>query len=141
MRRNNNINILIVDDEEDMREPLGDILREEGYQIVTVENKTLAQKKIKENFFNIVLADLMLPDDTGLDLLEHIKKTNDETIAILMTGFASLETSIKAMNAGAFSYIQKPVNVEEVKMAIRKALKVQKLSLDNKMLLDRKSVV
>lgn len=135
MRRN--INILIVDDEPEMREPLGDILKEEGYQVVTVEDKALAQKKLKENFFNIVLADLMLPDGTGLDLLEYIKKTNDETMVIVLTGFASLETSIQAINAGAFSYIQKPVNVEEVKMAIRKALKVQKLSLDNKMLLEK----
>ncbi len=119
------INILIVDDEAEMREPLGDIFREEGYRVVTVENKTRAQKELRENFFNIALTDLMLPDGTGLDLLEYIKRTNDETMVIVLTGFASLETSIRAINAGAFSYIQKPFNPEEVKGAIKRALHVQ----------------
>ncbi|NOX98026.1 MAG: diguanylate cyclase, partial [Nitrospirae bacterium] len=132
-----NTNILIVDDEQEMREPLGDILREEGYRVVTAENKTEAQKKFKEDFFNIVLTDLMLPDGTGLELLEYIKKTNAETIVIVLTGFASLKTSIQAMNAGAFSYIQKPVNIDEMKMVVKRALKVQKLSLDNKMLMEK----
>ncbi len=135
--RRNNINILIVDDEAEMREPLGDIFREEGYRVVTVENKTRAQKELRENFFNIALTDLMLPDGTGLDLLEYIKRTNDETMVIVLTGFASLETSIRAINAGAFSYIQKPFNPEEVKGAIKRALHVQRLSLENKMLLDK----
>ncbi len=132
-----NVNILIVDDEQEMREPLGEILREEGYQVVTAESKTLAQKKLREDFFNIVLTDLMLTDGTGLELLEYIKKTNDETIVIVMTGFASLKTSIQAMNAGAFSYIQKPVNIDEMKMVVKRGLKVQKLSLDNKMLMKK----
>ncbi len=135
MRRD--INILIVDDEAEMREPLGDILREESYQVVTAENKALAQKELKENFFNVVLADLMLPDGTGLDLLEYIKKTNGETVVILLTGFASLKTSIRAINAGAFSYIEKPLDIREVKTVIKRALNIQKLSLDNKMLLEK----
>ena len=135
MRRD--INILIVEDELEMREPLGDILREESYQVVTVENKTLAQKELKENLFNIVLTDLMLPDGSGLDLLEYIKKTNNEIAVIVLTGFASLKTSIQAINAGAFSYIEKPLDIEEVKTVIKRALEVQKLSLENKMLLEK----
>jgi len=133
----NSIDILIVDDNTEMCEELNDVLSEEGYRITGVGTVALAKKQLKKKLYNIVLADLNLPDGTGLELLKETKKINEEIIVIIFTGFASLESSMSALNEGAFGYIQKPLNMNEVKISIKKAIKMQKLSLDNKNLLKR----
>ncbi|MBF0489857.1 MAG: diguanylate cyclase [Candidatus Omnitrophica bacterium] len=127
--------ILIVEDDLGMRETLGDILAEEGYEIMGVESVCLAKKELKERFYNIAIVDLNLPDGTGMELLEEIKKISEETLTIISTGFASVENAVNALNKGAFSYIQKPIHMDEIKIAIKKAIHMQKLSLDNKVLL------
>ncbi len=132
-----NINILLIDDNAAILKNLTDILSEEGFKITGAGNVAQAKKKLKSKFFNLALVDLKLPDDSGLKLLKEIKKSNSETIIIVLTGFASLESAVYAMNEGAFSYIQKPLNVEELKITIKKALKMQELSLNNKNLLIR----
>ncbi len=132
-----NNNILIVDDDAQMRETLNDILSEEGYTITGVSTIALAKEELKKKFYNLSLIDFRLPDGTGLELLKEIKKTNEEVMVLILTGFASLESSIYALNEGAFAYIQKPLNLDEVKISIEKALKMQKLSLDNKNLLNK----
>lgn len=137
MKTLNNINILIVEDDAKMSETLRDILSEQGYGITVLGTINLAKEELKNRFYNVVLLDLKLPDGTGLELLKEINKINEETIVIIFTGFASLETAITALNEGAFAYIQKPVNMEEVIISIKKALRIQKLSLDNKSLLNR----
>lgn len=137
MKTLNNIDILIVDDDARMRETLNDILTEEGYEIRGVGTITHAKEELKKRFFNLALIDLKLPDGTGLELLKEIKKINAETMVIVFTGYASLESSITALNEGAFAYIQKPLNMDEVIISIEKALYMQKLSIDNKNLLNR----
>lgn len=126
--------ILIVDDNPQMVETLSDILTEEGYKVTTAESVTFAKKALKAKFYNIALVDLKLTDGTGLDLLEEIKRTSRDTTVIIFTGFASLETAIKAMDDGAFGYLQKPVNIEQLKLTLKKALKTQELSLENRRL-------
>jgi diguanylate cyclase (GGDEF)-like protein len=133
----NNKEILIVDGSAKMRETLIDILNEEGYEITGVGTIALAKKKLKKKFYSVVLVDLKLPDGTVLELLKEIKKTNNEISIIIYTGVASLEDTITALNEGAFAYIQKPLNTNEVKIQIKKALKIQKLSFDNKNLINR----
>ena len=133
----NNADILIVDDDAKMRETLNDILNEEGYKITGVGTIVLAKEELKKKFYNMVLVDLKLPDGTGLELLREIKRINGEIVVLVFTGFASLESSISALNEGAFAYIQKPLNIDELKISIKKALNMQKLSLDNKNLINR----
>ena len=129
------INLLIVDDDAGARETLSDILSEENYIITGAGNISDAKSSLKDKFYNIVLVDIRLPDGSGLDLLKYIKRLNEEIMVVVFTGYASFESAISAMNEGAFAYIQKPLNIEEVKVTIKKALKMQMLSLHNKKLI------
>ena len=129
--------ILIVDDDVTICESLEYILNEEGYEVASAATLAFAKKRLKDKFYNVVMVDLKLPDGSGLELLKEAKKINEETIIMVFTGFASLKSSITAMNKGAFAYFQKPLNIDEVKVIIKKARKMQKLSLDNKVLLKR----
>ena len=133
----NPADILIVDDNIEMRETLYDILSEDGHKITGVGTLNLGKGELEKKFYNIVLIDLKLPDGSGLELLKEIGEKNKGTLAIVFTGFASLESSVRALNEGAFSYVQKPLNVDELKIAIKKALEMQKLTFDNKNLVDR----
>lgn len=133
----NNKEILIVDKNAKIRETLIKALSEESYEITGVGTIALAKEKLKKKFYSVVLVDLKLPDGTGLELLKEIKKINNEISIIICTGFASLEDTISVLNEGAFAYIKKPLNIDEVKINIRKALKIQKLSFDNKNLKNR----
>lgn len=132
-----NINILIVDDDVGFCRGIVDIFSENGYKLTSAGNIAIAKNELSKNFYNVVLVDLKLPDGSGLDLIKHIKKINEDIIIIIFTGFASLETSISAMNEGAFSYMKKPVNIDELKIIIIKALKMQELSFRNKELLNK----
>lgn len=134
---NKDINILIADDDAVMLKNLDDILSEDGFKVTGVGTVLSAKKKLKKKFYNIILVDLKLPDESGLKLLKEVKKINEETVIIVLTGYASLESAIYAMNEGAFSYIQKPLNVDELKITIKKALNMQWLSLSNKTLITR----
>ncbi|OGX27833.1 MAG: hypothetical protein A2879_05750 [Omnitrophica WOR_2 bacterium RIFCSPHIGHO2_01_FULL_49_10] len=127
--------ILIVDDNLEMLETLNDILSEEGYNITTAESVASATTTLRVKSYNLVLVDLKLTDGTGLDLLKEIKRIDAETMVIVFTAYASLETAIATMNEGAAGYLQKPLNMDEVKITIKKALGVQELAFENKNLL------
>ncbi|OGX41683.1 MAG: hypothetical protein A3F87_00725 [Omnitrophica WOR_2 bacterium RIFCSPLOWO2_12_FULL_51_24] len=133
----NDISILLVDDDIPMCEGLKDILVEDGYKITCVNTITSAKRELADKFYNVALVDLKLPDGTGVELAKEVKNINADTIVIVSTGFASTESCIAAMSDGAFSYLQKPLNIDELKITIKKALKMQELSLRNKELLNR----
>ncbi len=128
--------ILITDDDEGMRETLSDILEEEGYLVTCASTGKEAVKVISEGFCNLALVDIRLPDMSGIELLERLKKMSPDTVAILITGYASMETSVKALNLGAEAYIIKPLNIDNVKMRIRQALDRQGLLMENRRLLE-----
>jgi len=118
--------ILIVEDDAEMRETLSDILSEEGYEVKTTgrgkEALAIAIEE-KEKFPSpICLIDLKLPDIDGIKVLEEIKHINPGAYAIIMTAFASKDTAIEALKAGAYSYIEKPVNMEELLHVIKELL-------------------
>jgi len=127
--------ILIVDDNLQMSESLGEILKEDGHIITKVASVVEAKAKIAENFYNIVLTDLKLGDGLGLDVLKAVKATNPDTPVIIFTAFSSVDTAIMALNEGAFAYLQKPLNINEFKLTVQRALKMQALILENRHLL------
>lgn len=129
--------ILIVDDDVLMCETLSDIMQSLGYRSEYTTHLAEAKGKLKETFYNILMVDLKLSDGDGLELLKYAKEINPETITIVITGYASLESSISALNEGAFGYLQKPLNIEEVKILINKALRMQQLSIENKELIEK----
>ncbi len=131
------IKILIVDDDDNMRENLIDILGEEGYKNTGVESIELARQQLREEFYNLVLLDIKFPDGSGLELLKGRKSRNTDLMIVVCTGFASVESAINAMNRGAFAYLQKPLNMDEVKITIKKALKMQSIAWENKNLIKK----
>lgn len=134
---NKDTQILIIDDEVRTRQNLCDILSEDRYKVTCAGTLAAAKEMLKKKFYNILLVDLKLPDGSGLELLKETKKTNEETLIIVFTGYASVESTISAINEGAFAYFQKPLNIDELRLTIKKALKMQELSLENKDLLSR----
>ena len=129
------MNILIIDDDPNARKTLGQILKAKGFEIEEAGAGAEAIAACGAKFFNLALIDVRLPDISGLEVLKAVRGINEDTIAIMMTGYASLDSSIEAMNKGAFSYITKPVNMDQALIVIEKALEKQRLSLENKRLL------
>lgn len=123
--------ILVVDDEAINREFLSEMLSMEGYEVITSADGIEALDNIKETNFDLVLTDLMMPKLDGIALLSQIKELSPQTLGIVFTGFVSIESAVKAMKAGAFDYITKPLQLEEVKIAIKKAFEFQRLQREN----------
>ena len=130
----NKPNILIVDDDEGMRQTLELILKKEGYQVTTAGTGETGLTLAREQFFNVVLLDVRLPDVTGTDLLPQLKKLHPDTEVLLITGYATLESAMQAVAQGAYHYFIKPLNMDEVSAKIREVLDKQQLVMENKRL-------
>jgi len=118
--------ILIVDDNEGILETLSAILEEKGYRTDIAKNGREAIEKSKTNFYNVALLDIRLPDIEGTELLTKIEETSPRMIKIMITGYASLENAVKALNLGADAYIMKPVDPENLLKVINEKLKEQR---------------
>jgi len=114
-------NILIVEDEENTRNGLALHLESQDYEVLTAPNAKEALKIIKTEHPEIVLSDIRMPEEDGLSLMEKILALDPQTRVILLTAYGSVEDAVKAMKKGAFYYLTKPVNLEELDFLIRKA--------------------
>jgi len=128
--------ILVVEDEAGSRLTLCGILEDAGYEVTGVEKGTEALDVIKDGNFNVIITDIRLPDVGGMSVLELAKEVNPDVAVIMMTGYASIETAVNAVNEGAYAYFVKPINMDEMKTAIVNALRQQRLSRENKRLVD-----
>ena len=128
--------ILVVEDEAGTRATLSAILEDAGYEVTGLEKGTEARKMIRSHSFNVIITDIRLPDVGGLEILELAKEINPDVAVIMMTGYASIETAVNAVNEGAYAYFVKPINPDEIKTTITNALKQQRLSLENKRLVE-----
>jgi len=115
-------NVLIIDDDPNLRKTLSDILGVKGYAPVAVATGQAALDWIEEEIPAVALIDLRLEDMSGLRVVEEIKKHSPATECIVLTGYASQESAIKAVNLGAYSYMQKPYDVEQLLVTIRRAI-------------------
>jgi DNA-binding NtrC family response regulator len=120
--------ILIVDDNEGIRETLSSILEEKGYKTDTAKNGAEAIEKSKTKFYNIALLDIKLPDIEGTKLLTEMQETRPKMIKIMITGYATLQNAVEALNLGADAYIMKPLNPENLLKVIAEKSKIQKKS-------------
>ena len=119
--------ILIVDDDEVMQETLSDVLRKRGYEIFSVGSGNGALPMIKKNVIDLVLLDMRLPDIDGLEVLKKIKEFDTEILVIMMTAYSDVQTAVSAMKSGAYDYINKPFELEELKLLIEKGLEMKSL--------------
>ena len=126
--------ILVVDDEETQREMLGGFLKKEGYSVSLADSGEEALKICQDKFFEVALIDLKMPGMDGIGLLSKLKEINPEIQVIVMTAYASIETAVVAMKQGAFNYVNKPVDLEELRINIKKALENQKILTENRYL-------
>jgi two-component system response regulator PilR (NtrC family) len=123
--------ILLCDDERSVREFLAIYLKRVGHRTETVANTAEARAAIAAREFDVLITDLRMPDGTGLDVLETSKKLRPETQVIVVTAYATAETAIAAMKAGAYDYLLKPFKVDEVGLVVERALERRTLLREN----------
>lgn len=123
--------VLVIDDEESIRDLLKDFLETRGLEVVTASNGETGLSLLKEDKFDLFLLDLMMPGISGLDVLREITAEKIEISSIVITAHATVQTAVEAMKLGAFDYITKPFNLEELFIAIQRALDVSKLQKEN----------
>ncbi|MEE8431319.1 MAG: sigma-54 dependent transcriptional regulator, partial [Candidatus Desulfatibia sp.] len=133
---NNTPHILVVDDELSMRELLEIMLSGENYKVACAETGRQAISMIKKTDFDLLLCDIRLGDITGLDVLRASKKRNQNTVVIMISAYATTETAVEAMNEGAYDYVPKPFDNEELKQTIAKALQLRTLEHEKEILDD-----
>ncbi len=115
--------ILVVDDDKSILRTFTRILQKNGYKIDTAETGKEAMEKAENNHYDLALVDIRLPDIDGTELLAKIKMQLQNTIKIMITGFPSLESGVKALDEGADAYLVKPVKPEDLLMLIKEKLK------------------
>jgi len=131
------ISILIVDDEESVRESLTLWFTEDGYRVDCAENAKKALSILESDVFDIILTDLKMPGMDGLELLQRIKTLNKDSIIIVMTAFATVDTAVRALKEGAFDYVTKPFDPDDLSHLIRNATKQITLAQENETLKKR----
>ena len=124
-------NILVADDEAVIVKALTKYLAQEGYGVESASDGAEAIEKIKESTFDILITDLKMPNMDGIELIREARLINPNLVCIVMTGFGSIGNAVEAMKAGAFHYITKPFELEDVGMILRKALEHGRLSHQN----------
>jgi two-component system, cell cycle response regulator len=118
--------ILIIDDDPNLRKTLSDILRAKGYETLTAKDGAEGLDLLKRCSVDVVLIDLGLPDIPGIEVLNTVKASCPSTEAIILTGNATLDSAIEAVNKGAFSYLQKPYDIDELILHIKRAIEKRK---------------
>jgi two-component system response regulator PilR (NtrC family) len=132
----NSQHILVVDDELSMRELLEFMLKHEGYQVSLAENGRNAIAMLEKHRYDLLLCDIKLGDIPGLDVLRASKKKQPETTVIMISAYATTETAVEAMNEGAYDYVPKPFDNEELKQTIAKALDLKTLEHEKEIIED-----
>ena len=126
--------VLIVDDEKGMRDFLGIMLRKEGYAVSQAESAEKASDLISRGEFDLVISDISMPGQSGLEVLRQAKAAGPDTPVIMITAYASTESAVEALKLGAYDYIIKPFDVDELKIIVRNALEKRRLETENRIL-------
>lgn len=130
------VRILVVDDESGPRELLRSALTEKGFFVKTAKSGEEACQLFDDSPFDLVLTDLKMPGLSGMHLLKEIKTRAPETLVILITGYSSLRSAIEAIREGAYDYLTKPYQLDELYIAVKNATERIKLIKENNALLD-----
>jgi DNA-binding NtrC family response regulator len=131
------ISILIVDDEESVRDSLYNWFIEDGYHVASAESARKALSLLESEDFDIVLADIKMPGMDGLELLKRIKSLKKEVIVIVITAFATVDTAVQALKDGAYDYVTKPFDPDDLSHLIRNASKQVSLLEENEILKEK----
>jgi len=125
------VDLLIVDDEASLRDFLSIVFEEEGWRVEVAGTLAEARTSIQQREPDLVLCDLMVPDGSGIDLLKDVKAQNPQVAFVMITAHTSTKSAVEALKAGAFDYIAKPFDIEELKIIVRKAVERKQLEDEN----------
>jgi len=114
-----------------LRDSLARVFTREGFQVLVSDGAESAMALLQDGSFDLILTDVILPGSSGIELLKWIKDTAPDQMVIIMTAYASLETAVETLRAGAYDYVVKPIIHEEIKQIVRNALKVRALHKEN----------
>ena len=123
--------ILVVDDEQSLREVLSIMLKRTGYAVTSVADGEEAIELLNKDIFDLVITDLRMPKIDGMEVLKAAKSASPETVVLIITAFASADSAVEAMKQGAYDYLTKPFQVDEVQLIIRNALEKRRLTTEN----------
>jgi two-component system response regulator PilR (NtrC family) len=126
--------ILVVDDEQIIRESLSYVLSKEEYQVDEAENGKAAYEKLLETTYDLVITDLEMPEMKGTELLDKIRNLSVQTATIVVTAYGSLETAISALRSGASDYILKPIEFDELLIKVKRLFEIKDLLIENQIL-------
>ncbi|MFH1489772.1 MAG: response regulator [Pseudomonadota bacterium] len=130
-----NLKILIVDDDKKLLTILKSLLTEESHEVETCVNGREAVEKAKTQNFDLVITDLMMPGMSGIEVLKEIRNISPDTLVIIVTGFASIETAVQAIREGAYDYLTKPFKLDEIKIVVNNAREKIMLVRENQKLI------
>ncbi|MDW7681419.1 MAG: sigma-54 dependent transcriptional regulator, partial [bacterium] len=125
------ISILIVDDEFSVRDSLCKWFRSDGYNVDTAESAAAALEKFKKSSWDIILLDIKMPGMDGIEFNRHIQSLNKNIIVIIITAYASVDTAVQSIKDGAFDYISKPIDPDNLTHVIRNAIEKRRLTKEN----------
>jgi len=121
--------ILLVDDDEVLTEFLGVLLRGKGYEVTVAKNGKGALRKLKDNFYAVILIDIKLPDIDGIELISKMPRAEPDMRKVVLTGNPSFDNVQKALKAGAHDYLVKPAKLDEIVKTIEDQIKIQQTEL------------
>ncbi len=126
--------ILVVDDEQSLREVLSIMLKRAGYTVTSAADGEEAIEHLNKEIFDLVITDLRMPKVDGMEILKAVKSASPETVVLVITAFATADSAVEAMKHGAYDYLTKPFQVDEVQLIIRNALEKRRLTTENMLL-------
>ncbi len=129
-----NKSILVVDDDKIILDSLCEFLSLEGFETTGAETYAQATRKLSENSYSLVITDVNLPDGDGLELLGTIRRDCPQTVAIVITGYGTIESAVQAIKLGAYDYLTKPIVDDDLRLAVERAIKQQSLMSENERL-------
>jgi K+-sensing histidine kinase KdpD len=128
--------VLIVDDDLDFLDIIRQILENKGYEVATAPSASEAISRLKERFYHAAILDISLPDVDGTELLSKIVEMHPDIVAIMLTGYSSVQNAVQSLNRGAFAYLEKPLDPENLLPVISRGLERQRLVIENRQLME-----
>src|SRR5712691_11721641 len=126
--------VLVVDDEQGVRSTLSAVLRDEGFDVETAESGEECLSILEERSFQAILLDVWLPGSDGLETLRSLRRTGVDAAVIMISGHGTIETAVRATKLGAHDFVEKPLSLEKIVLALRNALRARKLEERNRLL-------
>jgi signal transduction histidine kinase len=122
--------VLVIDDEENICKSCEAVLRDEGYAVTTFNKPSDGLKRLREEDIDLILLDLKMPEADGIEVLKELRAHHRETLVVVITGYASVETAVASLKLGAFDYVSKPFTPDELSLAVKRAFEHKRMVAD-----------